>query len=152
MNLTALQSNGLKLILTIIQKSDGSPVQAPMIAEIEHLKVGYVGKILFKLRKAGLVKAVRGKNGGYELARGAEEITLHDVLKALEVKEYDAHICPNLRTGGVCSHSVDCSIRPVLKSIDDYIRKLTSGITLKDLAVEEDVMTRKLADVSNSTS
>ena len=148
MNLTALQSNGLKLILTIVQNSESGPVQAPMIAEAEKLKVGYVGKILFKLRKAGLVNAVRGKNGGYELAREATEISLYEVLKALEVKEFDAHICPNLKAGGNCSHSLDCSIRPVMKSIDDYIRKLTSGITLEDLAVEEKEMARKLAGSS----
>ncbi len=147
MNLTALQSNGLKLILTIIEKGGEKPVQAPVIAEVEKLKVGYVGKILFKLRKAGLIEAVRGKNGGYVLAREDTDITLYDVLKALEVKEYDAHICPNLKAGADCSHSRNCSVRPVLKSIDDYIRKLTSSITLRDLAVEEKTMAKKLLEM-----
>ena len=144
MNLTALQTNGLKLMLTIIQKSEGAPIQAPVIAEAENLKVGYVGKILFKLRKAGLIKALRGKHGGYTLARDAKEITLYELLSVLEIKEFDDHLCPNKKKNADCAHILDCSLRPVLQSIDQYVRKLTSSITLHDLAVDEANMKKKL--------
>jgi len=147
MNMSQLQSNGLKLIMTLVMKSEGAPVQAPVIAKAENLKVGYVGKILFMLRKAGIVSASRGKNGGYTLSRDARDITLYDVLKALEVKEYESDICPNLKKGAGCSHSVDCALRPVMQSIDQFIHKTTSTITLHDLAMEERAMRSHLKEL-----
>ncbi|NOZ14203.1 MAG: Rrf2 family transcriptional regulator [Acidobacteria bacterium] len=144
MNFTALQTNGLKLMLSIAQRSKGEPVQAPVLAEFENLKVGYVGKILFKLRKGGLIQAARGKNGGYSLSRESTEISVFDILKALEVKEFDNHVCPNVRKNNPCSHSVDCALRPVMQSIDKYIEKLTSSISLSDLIQEEKKMAGRL--------
>jgi len=144
MNFTALQTNGLKLMLSIAQKSNGAPVQAPVLAKFENLKVGYVGKILFKLRKGGLIQAVRGKNGGYSLSRNGTEISVFDVLKALEVKEFDNQVCPNVRKNNPCAHSLDCALRPVMQSIDHYIEKLTSSISLTDLIQDEKEMVGQL--------
>ncbi|NOY23198.1 MAG: Rrf2 family transcriptional regulator [Acidobacteria bacterium] len=144
MNFTALQTNGLKLMLSIAQRSNGTPVQAPVLAEFENLKVGYVGKILFKLRTAGLIQAARGKNGGYSLVRDGEEISVFDVLKALEVKEFDSHVCPNVRKNNPCAHSKDCGLRPVMQSIDNYIETLTSSISLTALVQDEKEMVSRL--------
>ena len=144
MNFTALQTNGLKLMLSIAQKSNGAPVQAPVLADFENLKVGYVGKILFKLRKGGLIQAARGKNGGYSLARDGGEISVFDVLKALEVKEYDSNVCPNVRKNNPCAHALDCALRPVMQSIDNYIKKLTSSISLTNLVQDEKEMAGRL--------
>lgn len=144
MNFTALQINGLKLMLSIAQKSNGEPVQAPLLAEFENLKVGYVGKILFKLRKGGLIQASRGKNGGYSLARKGEEISVFNVLKTLEVKEYDNDVCPNLRKNSPCAHALDCALRPVMQSIDNYIETLTSSVSLTALIQDEKEMVSQL--------
>ncbi len=144
MNFTALQTNGLKLMLSIAQMSQGSPIQAPVLAEFENLKVGYVGKILFKLRKAGLIQAARGKNGGYSLSRESGKISVFDVLRAMEVKEFDKAVCPNVRKNTPCAHSLDCALRPVMQSIDNYIKKLTSAISLADLVQEEKKMIGQL--------
>lgn len=147
MNFTALQTNGLKLMLSIAQMSNGKPVQAPVLAECENLKVGYVGKILFKLRKSGLIQAARGKNGGYLLSRDGQDISVFDVLNALEVKEYDSQICPNLRKDNSCSHSADCGLRPVMKSINRYIETLTSSISLAALLHDEKEMMNRLSQM-----
>ena len=148
MNFTALQTNGLKLMLSIAQKSKGGSIQAPVLAEFENLKVGYVGKILFKLRKSGLIQASRGKNGGYSLSRDSEEISVFDVLTALEVKEFDNHVCPNVRKNAPCAHSLDCALRPVMQSIDKYIEKLTSSISLADLVQDEKEMRGRLRQMN----
>ena len=144
MNFTALQTNGLKLMLSIAQKSNGAPVQAPILAEFENLKVGYVGKILFKLRKGGLIQAARGKNGGYSLSGDGAEISVFDILRTLEVKEFDNDVCPNVRKNNPCAHSLDCALRPVMQSIDHYIEKLTSSISLMDLVQDEKEMAGRL--------
>ncbi len=142
MKFTALQRHGLKLIMFLVKAKEGEPVQAPEIAEKENLKVGYVGKILFMLRHAGLVKAVRGRKGGYVLSKGKDEITLYDVLKALEVKEFEQE-CPNLKLGDNCSHTLDCALRPVMKNLEDYIKKTTTAISLKDLELDEKAMVKR---------
>lgn len=143
MKFTALQRHGLKLIMFLVKANDGQPVQAPEIADRESLKVGYVGKILFMLRHAGLVKAVRGRKGGYTLSKNKEEITLYDVLKALEVKEFEDE-CPNLKLGDNCSHTIDCSLRPVMKNLENYIKETTSSVSMKDLEIDEKSMYKRL--------
>lgn len=143
MRFTALQRHGLKLIMFLVKANDGEPVQAPEIADKEGLKVGYVGKILFMLRHAGLVKAVRGRKGGYILSKDKNEITLYDVLTALEVKEFEQE-CPNLKLGDNCSHTLDCALRPVMKNLEDYVKKTTNGISLKDLEIDERSMDKRL--------
>jgi len=142
MKFTALQRHGLKLIMFLVKANDGEPVQAPEIAGKEDLKVGYVGKILFMLRHAGLVRAVRGRKGGYILSKSKDEISLFDVLKALEVKEFEKE-CPNLKLGDNCSHTLDCALRPVMKNLEDYIKDTTEAISLKDLELNERTISKR---------
>ena len=96
MNLTSLQTHGLRLIMSIVKSSDGEPVQAPIIAEKENLKVGYVGKILFMLRHAGLIKTVRGRKGGYTEEDPSDAKDLYGRTKHLGEVQYPH--CITLRT------------------------------------------------------
>lgn len=54
------------------------------IAERQHLSLAYLEKLFGKLRAAGLVESVRGRSGGYRLARTADEIVIADILAAVE--------------------------------------------------------------------
>lgn len=144
MKLSLLQTHGLKILLTII-KSGKETLTASEISKIEGLKTGYVGKILFMLRKAGIVSTVRGKTGGYYLAEDKKNITLYDVLTALSPNKAEIELCPNIKEGEDCTHSIDCAIRPVFYEAHNYFKHLAKGITLEEMANRErDIMTKVL--------
>ncbi len=58
-------------------------MQIRSIAEMEGLSPDYAGKILNRLRKSGLVKSVRGLNGGYVMAKKPAEVSVGAVIQAL---------------------------------------------------------------------
>jgi Rrf2 family protein len=57
------------------------------MAVAQHVSTSYLAKVFQKLARKGLVKSTRGKRGGFALARGPEEITLADVIRAVEAEE-----------------------------------------------------------------
>ncbi len=144
MKLSLLQTHGLKILLTII-KSGKETLTASEISKIEGLKTGYVGKILFMLRKAGIVSTIRGKTGGYYLAEDKKNITLYDILTALSPNKTEVDLCPNIKEGEDCTHSIDCAIRPVFYEAHNYFKYLAKSITLEEMAYrEKDIMSRVL--------
>ena len=62
----------------------GVATSLKVIAEAEALPLAYLERIVALLKKAGLVESTRGAHGGYRLSRGAEQITMDDVILALE--------------------------------------------------------------------
>ncbi|HET7558791.1 MAG TPA: Rrf2 family transcriptional regulator, partial [Limnochordia bacterium] len=60
------------------------PISLKVIAERQALSEHYLEQLMGSLRKSGLVNSVRGAQGGYELARPAEEVRIGDVIRALE--------------------------------------------------------------------
>ena len=64
--------------------ASGSPLKGDAIAEAQQIPLRFLENILGELRHAGLVRSQRGREGGYWLARPAEEITIADVVRAAE--------------------------------------------------------------------
>ncbi|HYF26028.1 MAG TPA: Rrf2 family transcriptional regulator [Baekduia sp.] len=102
---------GVRLLVELGRQRDGRPRTLKAIAEAEGLPLAYLERIVALLKKAGLVEATRGAHGGYLLARPAAEITMDEVVLALE-----GHIAPmdcffDDRDGRVlCSHHDDAEL------------------------------------------
>lgn len=116
---------------------DGSEtLTAPQISEREGISAAYANKLLHILRGSGLIESVRGANGGFRLARPAREITLADVMRALDSFLFATNLCASfpgkMKT---CVHySKSCSIRAVWNVMMGEIRSLLSRTTLNELA------------------
>src|SRR2546430_10582056 len=80
---------GVRLMVELGRQHPEQPTSLKAIAEAEGLPLAYLEQVVAKLRKAGLVHSARGAHGGYWLARPAEEITMDEVVQALE-----GHIAP----------------------------------------------------------
>ena len=80
MKITAQEEYGLRCLLRLARAEDGQSLTIPEIAAAEGLSVPYVAKLLSVLRQAGLIESVRGRAGGYRLARPPAEIGLGSVL------------------------------------------------------------------------
>ena len=75
---------GVRAILDLAEHFGQGPVQSEAIAKRQGVSEAYLDQLLTLLRRAELVRSVRGPRGGHELARPADQITLMDVLTALE--------------------------------------------------------------------
>jgi len=73
---------GMRAVLALAEKGD--PATAEELAEDQGLHPKFLGSILNDLRRSGLVASRRGSEGGYRLARPADEITVADVMRALD--------------------------------------------------------------------
>ena len=71
-------------IFDLAYNADLEPVQLRVIGERQQIPPRYLEQIFQRLRRAGLVAGKRGPGGGYTLARGTSEITLRDVVEAVE--------------------------------------------------------------------
>ena len=75
---------GVRVMVELAQRDEDGPVSLSAIAENDGLPLAYLEHLAARLRKAGLVESRRGARGGYLLARPAEEISMAEVVEALE--------------------------------------------------------------------
>jgi Rrf2 family protein len=134
MKLSAQEEYGLRCLLRVASAGNGESVAIPTIATAEALSIAYVGKLMSVLRQGEFVASVRGQAGGYVLLRPPEEIAVADVLTLLGGRLFEPGFCdefPGLER--ICTHSIDCSIRSLWRSIQQAIDRSLAGVTLKDL-------------------
>jgi Rrf2 family cysteine metabolism transcriptional repressor len=116
----------------------GEPVALAAVAEAELLPLSYLEHLVAKLRQAGLVTSVRGAHGGYRLARPAAEISMRDVVEALEGPIAPMECFHPDREGRVlCSHEADgdsaCATKLLWTRVQGGVTKALAGTTLAEL-------------------
>lgn len=138
MRVTAMQEYGLRCMLQLAGHNIEEPLAVREIAKRERLTPVYVEKILVHLRRAGLVKSLRGVNGGYVLARPAREVSIGAVLSSLGQVDLSQNLCERF-TGdaSACVHQGDCSIRPIWGLLTRYIYGFLDKINLEQLLQDE---------------
>jgi len=139
--ISANEEYGLRIILRIALLEAEFPnklVSLHQIAEAEGITPEYTASIITLLRNGSLIESVRGKNGGYKLAKEPKDISLYNVVSALSEKIFPSSFCDS--HAGVlerCMHSSSCSIRPVWHYITSLLDQLFSRITLAELMKKE---------------
>jgi Rrf2 family protein len=143
MKISSQEEYGLRCLVQVARETGGGPLPISEIAMSEGLSVEYVGKLLMKLRKGGLVDSVRGKAGGYVLARPAEDITLKLVLDVLSEPIYDPGYCERFSgTEETCVHVDECGIRPIWSIVNRFLANALDGVTIADL-IESEILAKK---------
>ena len=135
MKVTKEEEQGLRLALSLA-RTDGRSTLGDL-AEREQLSVALTAKILGKLRRGGVVRALRGRNGRYELSATAEDVSVADVLHALAPTVVRGCFNADRTDAQSCPHVDDCSLRPVWQHIEQQVSGVLEQITLMDLLREE---------------
>ena len=135
MKVSALEEYGVRCMLLLARRGTDETLALPEFELREGLSIPYAAKLLMILKRAGLVKAERGRKGGYMLARAPEQIALKEILDALGEPVFSSSHCGR-HTGqfDTCVHHDDCQVRVIWKSFDNFIGQMLSGITLADVA------------------
>ena len=100
------------------------------IAGAEGISAGYVQQLMMALRLAGVIESHRGREGGFSLSRPAGDITVAEVLKAVEG---DVMPAPCL-AGTPCDRETDCPTRPVWEEAAALLNDLFARTTIAELA------------------
>ena len=148
MKITAQEEYGLRCIIQLASARPGEPLSISEIARREGLSYPYAEKLLRILKRAGLVKSLRGVKGGYTLAGPAEQITLGDVGRALGGFQTSQEICRRY-TGKLktCIHDDDCGIRPVWMGITQYVVGMMDSIPLSQILGKEKLVEMSLGNM-----
>ncbi|HJO04556.1 MAG TPA: Rrf2 family transcriptional regulator [Acidobacteriota bacterium] len=145
MKITSLEEYGLRCMLQLALHAPRRPMTVNQIAANEGLTPEYAGKLLNLLRQQGLVDSVRGRNGGFVLARTADDVNLGEIVLALSNQLFDAEYCErHAGAGEVCVHETACALRPVWSTLSEHVSQLLESITLADLLRSEREMCREL--------
>jgi Rrf2 family protein len=124
----------IRAALELAAAPDDKPVKGERIATAQAIPLRFLENILMQLRHAGLVESRRGADGGYRLARPADEVKLADVIRAIDG--------PLAGVSGVRPESLTFSgvaepMREVWIAVRASLRSVLEGVTLADVVAGE---------------
>ena len=126
---------GLRILMDLAIHQSDKPRLIRDIAKSQQISEKYISRLVIALRKAGVVRSVRGVNGGFHIAMKPEDITLLDVI---EVMEGPISIVDCVSAPKKCVHNANCAPREVWCKLNDDIRTLMRGTTLADILASYD--------------
>lgn len=134
MRLTTKGRYAVTAMLDLALNAGHGPVSLADISLRQEISLSYLEQLFSKLRKAGLVKSIRGPGGGYQLGAEAVAIAVAHIIDAVN-ESIDATGCSgegNCRDGQMClTHHLWCDL-------SDQIHRFLSGISLADLVAKQD--------------
>lgn len=150
MKLSTKGRYGLRALIDLALYSESEAVSISSISAREDISVSYLEQLVAKLKKAGLVKSIRGAGGGYQIARPVDTISVGDILRALE-GSLDAVDCPGTEGTDGCESADSCVTRFVWEKINASITEAVDDISLEQL-VEESKKKMQHHDHGNCTA
>lgn len=128
---------GLRAMVDLALHYGQGPVALKSIADRQNVSDHYLEQLMGSLRKAGLVTSVRGAQGGYELVRRPAEVTVGDVVRALEGPIAPVEcVSESADTASTCGMINTCVTRLVWAKLRNSISEVLDSITLEDLCAE----------------
>jgi Rrf2 family iron-sulfur cluster assembly transcriptional regulator len=140
MRLTTKGRYAVTAMLDLALNETRGPIRLAAISERQGISLSYLEQLFAHLRRQELVRSVRGPGGGYRLQRGADEISVAEVISAVN-EDTDATRC---RGKGDCQEGDTCLTHHLWMDLSDRIRDFLSDITLADL-----VARREIRDISD---
>lgn len=131
MRLTTKGRYGVRAVVNLAAAGQNRPISISQIAEQEELSPEFLEQIFFRLKKAGLIRSVRGPKGGFLLNRSPADISVKTILDAVGEPLYPAPCTDH--DANPCPRRADCALNPVWGGFYELIRSHLSGISLKDI-------------------
>lgn len=123
---------GVQVMVDLAQNMEHGPTSLRSIADRQKLSEHYLEQLVPELRKAGLVKSIRGSQGGYILAKQPEDIYVGDIIRILEGPIAPVE-CVEQDDTNCCEKTDFCVTREVWLKVRDSINDVVDSISLADL-------------------
>ena len=131
MRLTTKGRYGVRAVLNLATQNKSRPISISQISKEEELSPEFLEQIFFKLKKAGVIRSVRGPKGGFVLNWKPSEITIKAILDAVGESIHPTP-CTNGRDNP-CPREQECALAPVWNEFYDLIAEHLDGISLQDI-------------------
>jgi Rrf2 family iron-sulfur cluster assembly transcriptional regulator len=130
MVLTRAGDYGIFGVIYLAKQPKGKIVSLSEVSQAEDIPEKFLAKIFQGLTRYGLIRSHRGARGGFSLARSANQITVKDLLEAIQGPICFSRCLSELED---CDKKEACKLREVLKKAQDHTLKLLTQKTLADL-------------------
>jgi len=141
MRLTSKGRYAVTAILDLSFHQNEGPVSLADISARQEISLSYLEQLFARLRRNKVVSSTRGPGGGYKLSRDAGEISMAEVILAVD-ETYDATSCGN--SAKTCSGDYQCLTHDLWQELSDEIHSFLNGITLAEMMSKRGV--REVAD------
>ncbi|SCN46988.1 Rrf2 family transcriptional regulator [methanotrophic endosymbiont of Bathymodiolus puteoserpentis (Logatchev)] len=135
MRLTTKGRYAVTAMLDLAFHSQIKPVTLTDIATRQTISLSYLEQLFSRLRRAGMVTGVRGPGGGYKLSKETNEISISDIILAVD-EQVDLTNC---ESKGNCQNDGPCLTHDLWMGLSNTVRNYLDGITLGELLAQEDV-------------
>lgn len=135
MRLTTKGRYAVTAMLDLAIRHNNGPISLAEISERQGISLSYLEQLFTKLRRSGLVKSTRGPGGGYSLSRASDEITVAEVITAVDEK-VDTTRCGGL---GNCQDHEPCLTHDLWTDLSHQIYQFLSSISLGQLVERKGV-------------
>lgn len=126
----------LRAVFELARRSDHGPIRIADVAEAQAIPVRFLENILNELKKGGFVQSVRGRSGGYVLARTPDEITVGEIIRFVQGPIVPVH-CMFAEHHGDCPLEGDCPYLPMWERAEEALKSVYDTTTFADLLADE---------------
>ncbi|MDS4013341.1 MAG: Fe-S cluster assembly transcriptional regulator IscR [Candidatus Accumulibacter sp.] len=133
MRLTTKGRFAVTAMVDLAQRCSEGPVSLAGISERQKISLSYLEQLFGKLRRYGLVSSVRGPGGGYRLARAVGEMTVTDIIRAVD-EPLDATQCRGKEN---CREDERCMTHDLWSTLNDKMFEYLSSVTLAELVEQQ---------------
>jgi len=113
--------------------ADNKPVTLAAISERQDISLSYLEQLFSKLRRQGLVKSIRGPGGGYNLAKAYSEISVAEIINAVD-EQIDATQCGGNEN---CRDEGRCMTHDLWSALNSKILEYLAGVTIADMVTSQ---------------
>lgn len=135
MRLTTKGRYAVTAVLDLAFHQDNGPVSLAAISERQCISLSYLEQLFAKLRRNGIVRSTRGPGGGYSLERGADEISVSDVILAVD----ESVKVTSCEAAEDCQGDYQCLTHDLWQELSDEIKDFLNGISLAEVMSNERV-------------
>ncbi len=134
MRMSTKSTYAVRALIDLIQHSEGKPVRLADIARRQGIPLPFLEQIFLKLKKAGIVTAIRGPQGGYTTEKSPKEVSLADIVTILE-GPLEPVLCSHPENLSATCHKVEgCLSRVLCNELDGQLLKVLAKNTLAKLS------------------
>ena len=130
MRISARVDYAVRAMCELAAHETGKPLKAETIAEAQSISLSFLENILVELKRAGLVRASRGRDGGYQVTRPATTIAIADIIRAVEGPLADVR---GVRPEGLTFSGPATALRDVWLANRVSVRRVLERVTIADV-------------------
>lgn len=133
----------VQAMVDLATQRDNFPVSLASISLRQDISLSYLEQLFFKLRKAKLVKSVRGPGGGYLLAKSFSDVTVGEIFSAVDE---NIMLTDCVEDTEVCSKTQKCVTQLLWRKVSESLQKTLFSVTLNEVCGEAHLLEKSTAD------